>query len=69
MFKLLVNIYVLVVDSVLFIKKFLKFFNEYYIDKKIIFLVYLYFRVINISFMGLFWLSFCKKIQNLYFGG
>lgn len=33
MFKL----YVLVVDSVLFIKKFLKFFNEYYIDKKIIF--------------------------------
>lgn len=62
MFKLLVNIYVLVVDSVLFIKKFLKFFNEYYIDKKIIFLVYLYFRVINISFMGLFWLSFCKKI-------
>lgn len=62
MFKLLVNIYVLVVDSVLFIKNFLKFFNEYYIDKKIIFLVYLYFRVINISFMGLFWLSFCKKI-------
>lgn len=58
MFKL----YVLVVDSVLFIKNFLKFFNEYYIDKKIIFLVYLYFRVINISFMGLFWLSFCKKI-------
>lgn len=33
MFKLLVSIYVLVVDSVLFIKKFLKFF----IDKKIIF--------------------------------
>lgn len=62
MFKLLVSIYVLVVDSVLFIKKILKFFNEYYIDKKIIFLVYLYFRVINISFMGLFWLSFCKKI-------
>lgn len=58
MFKLLVNIFVWVVDSVLFIKKILKFFNEYYIDKKIIYLVYLYFRVININFMGFFLVRF-----------
>lgn len=62
MFKLPVSIHVPAADSALSTKTPPKFSNEYHIDKKTTFLAYSHFRVINISFMGLFWLSFCKKI-------